>query len=66
MLKKFKMINILKLLFAPYRLVDSCGSKDYYLTIGQAICNLPNCSPVAVVSSWLQRKIVLTRVQLVR
>lgn len=57
------MLSIFKPLFAPYRLVDSYGSRGYYFTISQAIKDLPNCSPVAVVGNRLRRKVVLNRVQ---
>lgn len=59
-------MNIIKRCFALYKLVDSYGSLDYYFTINQAIRDLPNCSPVAVIGNRLSRKVVLSRVQGVR
>jgi hypothetical protein len=56
-------MKIIKLMFAPYRLVDNYGSRDYYFTIGQAIRDLPNCSPVAVIGNRLSRRVVLQRIQ---
>ena len=55
--------QIAKILFAPYKLSDSYGSVDYYFSLANAISDLPNCSPVAVIGSRITKRVLLQRIQ---